>query len=694
MQSMKRLKVSLLYDNVHFLFLFILLFLLSIKYWYLSFILFFYTIFIFRKTKLFYLCLIIAGITLLSYTKYWINNEIEPFFDGVVLECSDDSAVVYTNGIKIIVSHDGQLNIGDFGYFNVEEIKLENELFDYEEYLLNYNIKEYIKLKEFVFKDNYFVIGKIQNFFLNLCDKNPSSYNEYLKALLFAKNEIDSNMKTATTNLGISHLLAVSGMHISLLITAVRFLLKKIFYFEKPIDICVIIFLIFYLFVTNFSITVLRACLLVILQIIFSRKELLFTKLDTLSICGLIMLLINPRYLFLLSFQLSFLSSFIIIIFIRNYSSQNKIKQAYLTTFVIFLVTLPFIIKTNYEFNLLTIIFGPIISLYFELLLFPASMIMFIIPKSSIILDFVFLFFEDITMILANINIFTFVIGDIGVFEFIIYEVLVYFLLVSFEAKRGRRYLVIIYLLYLIFLGNRLAFNPFYKVTFYNVGQGDSALISLPNDRGYVLIDCYNNICDYLKKDGIKKIDIVFLSHGHTDHVNKYFDVVFKFDVKKTYISYYDKTIRLNESNTIEKLRSGDIVIFKEIEFNVLGPIKKYSNENDNSLVIRFILDDSSFLFTGDIEKSEIDLIDKYKSRLQTDVLKVAHHGSKSSSSKLFLEYVKPKEMIISVGKNNIYNLPNNKYLLSLDNVYRTDLDGTIIIRCKKNNRYLKKYKE
>ena len=106
--------------------------------------------------------------------------------------------------------------------------------------------------------------------------------------------------------------------------------------------------------------------------------------------------------------------------------------------------------------------------------------------------------------------------------------------------------------------------------------------------------------------------------------------------------------------------------------------MKKYQNENDNSLVIKFRVDDNSYLFTGDIESSEKDLINKHQNKLKADVLKASHHGSKTASSIELLELVDPKYIVISVGKNNIYNLPNNKLLLSFKNLYRTDINGSI----------------
>ena len=152
--------------------------------------------------------------------------------------------------------------------------------------------------------------------------------------------------------------------------------------------------------------------------------------------------------------------------------------------------------------------------------------------------------------------------------------------------------------------------------------------------------------------------------------------------VEKTYSSYYDNSELLNDYKgkyEIQLLKSGDLIKYKSFKFDILGPIKSYSNENDNSLVVKFEYNNISFLFTGDIEvEAEKDLVNKYGENLKSDVLKVPHHGSISSSSKIFLESVNPRYYLISVGLNNYYKLPNNQLVLANSNLYRTDLDGTI----------------
>ena len=157
----------------------------------------------------------------------------------------------------------------------------------------------------------------------------------------------------------------------------------------------------------------------------------------------------------------------------------------------------------------------------------------------------------------------------------------------------------------------------------------------------------------------------------------------------------YDDTSLLKELKKeydIKLLSSDDIIFVDELKLNILGPIRKYENENDNSLVIQTIIEERVYLFTADIEQAaELDLIAKYKDILKSDVVKVAHHGSNSSFSKEFLNYVKGDYYLISVKQNNKYGFPNNTNVLDKPNVYRTDEISTFKIYSRKKSFYIRK---
>ena len=237
------------------------------------------------------------------------------------------------------------------------------------------------------------------------------------------------------------------------------------------------------------------------------------------------------------------------------------------------------------------------------------------------------------------------------------------------------------------------------EVHFFDVGKADSIL--LINSGETMLIDAGDTnakdiIIPYIKNMGIKKLDAVIFTHPHKDHIGSADSVIKSFEIGQIYMPGITHTTRAFEKllDAIDE-KSKDIIIpdvgdkikFGNCDVTVLAPMKEYDNINDNSIVLMLKYQDTKFLFTGDIERaSERDLVDA-GADLKADVLKVAHHGSSSSSKKYFLDEVKPKYAVISCGQDmdNESKNPSKKVLDSLKSigaeVFRTDEMGTIVIK-------------
>ena len=250
--------------------------------------------------------------------------------------------------------------------------------------------------------------------------------------------------------------------------------------------------------------------------------------------------------------------------------------------------------------------------------------------------------------------------------------------------------------------------SPVLEVTFLDVGEGDSIFIRFPH-QGNMLIDGgsvwrdYNAgervIAPFLRKKGVRKIDLVVLSHPHLDHVGGLVYVIKNFKVGlilesgQTHHSYtYQKFLKTVKKKNIPcKIgrRGQKIKGYKEAEIHILhprGPLIKDTNSdlNNNSLVIKVTYKKVSFLFSGDIEEeAESDLL-KLGKVLRSTVLKVPHQGSRTSSTEKFLRAVKPEVAVISVNKNNRFHHPHSLALKRLEKfgikVYRTDRDGAVIM--------------
>ena len=248
-------------------------------------------------------------------------------------------------------------------------------------------------------------------------------------------------------------------------------------------------------------------------------------------------------------------------------------------------------------------------------------------------------------------------------------------------------------------------------VHFISIGQGDAIAVNLPDGK-VMLIDTglmASNVkyTDYINDKVLngkrnKKIDYLILSHADADHIGGTMLLLKKFNVGKVYMpAVYNNTITYNEivdyvENNIkyEYITVGMQFNTSGYSVDVFGPLD-FSSTNNSCPVIKISYLGKSFLFTGDIEEEvEDDFIASYGEGLDSDVLKVAHHGSSSSSSLEFLQYVSPRYAVISVAKNS-YGHPASKVVDNLNEVdaqiLRTDLDGNVMFVVGKN--YNLKYK-
>lgn len=656
---------------------------------------------ILQSRYIFKILTILILIITIIYTKYYpfksVFNTNDTEFIGIV-----EDYIIKDNQIKISLKSKERI-IVTYKYtskvFNNlsygDKIKVTGVLkepstnnifnnFNYKKYLYNkkiYYIIEASKIDKIQNNNNH--IYTIKNLLYTRINSLKSS--NYIKALLFGDNKLDKEIKTSYQINGISHLFSVSGFHINFITSIIYFYLDRVTYNKKIKYITVDIFLVLYLLLCNTT-SLLRCTVMNILLSINHLLKLDIKKIDIVLLTLILCIIINPFIIYDIGFIYSYTISFFLILYKNKYKTNNKLLKIIYISLISFLVSLPINIYTSYEINFLSIILNIIIVPIVSLILLPLSLLTLIFPILDNILYLITSILEKISLYTSNINIFKQVLSKPSIILIIIY----YLVIILILSKNKHYYLILILL---IFHKTIPLYNSNLEVVMFDVGEADSMLISTPSKKVNILIDTgrgidINNIIIYLKSIGISKLNYLIITHGDEDHIGGALYLIDNFKVDNVILNKGDYTEL--EVELIIHLKNKNIKYTNNInKIPLLGSYmyllntKKFSNENDNSIVTYFEYQKYKFLFMGDSSsKTEEYLINNYN-LTNISFLKVGHHGSNTSSSPLFINKITPKVSLISVGRNNFYHHPNKEVLTNLSNsvIYRTDINKSIKIK-------------
>lgn len=656
---------------------------------------------ILQSRYIFKILTILILIITIIYTKYYpfksVFNTNDTEFIGIV-----EDYIIKDNQIKISLKSKERI-IVTYKYtskvFNNlsygDKIKVTGVLkepstnnifnnFNYKKYLYNkkiYYIIEASKIDKIQNNNNH--IYTIKNLLYTRINSLKSS--NYIKALLFGDNKLDKEIKTSYQINGISHLFSVSGFHINFITSIIYFYLDRVTYNKKIKYITVDIFLVLYLLLCNTT-SLLRCTVMNILLSINHLLKLNIKKIDIVLLTLILCIIINPFIIYDIGFIYSYTISFFLILYKNKYKTNNKLLKIIYISLISFLVSLPINIYTSYEINFLSIILNIIIVPIVSLILLPLSLLTLIFPILDNILYLITSILEKISLYTSNINIFKQVLSKPSIILIIIY----YLVIILILSKNKHYYLILILL---IFHKTIPLYNSNLEVVMFDVGEADSMLISTPSKKVNILIDTgrgidINNIIIYLKSIGISKLNYLIITHGDEDHIGGALYLIDNFKVDNVILNKGDYTEL--EVELIIHLKNKNIKYTNNInKIPLLGSYmyllntKKFSNENDNSIVTYFEYQKYKFLFMGDSSsKTEEYLINNYN-LTNISFLKVGHHGSNTSSSTHFINKITPKVSLISVGRNNFYHHPNKEVLTNLSNsvIYRTDINKSIKIK-------------
>lgn len=566
----------------------------------------------------------------------------------------------------------------------------------------------------------------------------PKPYQGFISSLLLGeRDQLDPNIEETYLALGIIHVLSISGLHVSILVGLIFFLLKRLSFTREQAAWLILLLLPVYVLLTGADPPIVRAGLmagLALMAVICNRWK---DVLSFLAIAFVIQLWWNPYWLFTPSFQFTFLITAALIVGVKPLAerlpaSWRWIREAGVATLVAQFVSFPIAIRFFYEFTFLSwlanLLFVPLLSC----LVLPGSMFAVVIS----LLQFSWgAALANVTTLILN-----------GIQQGIAWAYPLFFPLRTFQPPS--LIWMVLYSMVLIYgwitlvgdLRNRrfhygLASGLFVSVlmwqliapdgwetktqiTFLDVGQGDAILIET-DQKQTILIDGGGTpvidrdpwqqrhnpfevgkkvVVPYLKYRGINKIDTLILTHGDADHIGGVPAIVERFPVEKVIRNPLPPQSSL-EKSLLAQLKQQNVPIYTApigvqmklepgitwqfLHPSVLSASKSSESTNNDSVVVLFSIYGHRVLMTGDIEQqAEEALLEKWAFP-KVDVLKVAHHGSRTSTTVDWLQATAPRHAVISVGKDNRYGHPAPEVMKRLEQqqvkIWRTDTQGAIV---------------
>lgn len=573
--------------------------------------------------------------------------------------------------------------------------------FNYKKYLYNNKIYMIFNANKIKLSPNTSFLNKIKTKFIQkIANYNTSS--AYLYALILGStNYIPSDIYQEYQENGTTHLFAVSGMHITMLVLFLSTIFKKIKLSAILSNIIIIFVLFFYMFLIGFTPSILRGSLLFVLLFINRQLKIGLKTINLLYLLFVILIFINPFFIYNLSFIYSFTTSFGLILFSERFKGNYFIKLAKISL-IAFLFSFPITLYNFYEINLLTVINNIIIVPFVTFILFPLALIAFILPIFEPLLNISVNILETINHLLNFLQV-RLIVPNVNLL-FILLSYIFIYLIYKFNFK----YVVLLIILIIFYkLSPYIDSNSY--VYFLDVGQGDSTVI-VGNNLSYTVMidtggkikyttedwqirnnefDLSTNIITFLKSIGLSKLDLLIITHGDIDHLGYALQIKKKIKIKNIWFN----------KNSYNKLEKDLLKGLSEANYNKLKIKNLNSNisedENKSSLVLHFRIDKINFLIMGDAPK-EVEREIMYKYSFKNDVIKLGHHGSKTSSDEEFLLKYYPRYAIISSGRNNNYNHPAKETIETLDALkiahFNTQDKGTIVFKIKNIIKKIKFY--
>lgn len=613
---------------------------------------------LFLINKAYYKYALLTILSMLIFNIYLFNYSMQPGtikdHHFKVTQTKQFSYYIANKQGKVLLKTSSKLNKGDLIEVkgDIKKVNsLHNEsLFNYDDYLKSIGVFYQIK------SNNIKIINKV-------CEKNKqyTKIDRYFNYMfLMDKEGIPEKVIEALKDLTIIHIIVVSGFHFNMLKKLLQVILGFINnYYVKNLLVYGLLF--GYLYILDFTIPALRMYLYLLLCL-FNKQ----TKIVNHCISCLILLIVNPLNILSTSYLLSVYVNAVILLMPFSIKRRYLLNQVFL-----YLYMLPFNLMFNFQLTvwgiLYNIVFSFIINAIYIVLIL-AKLLNFIQPLALAILEL----FEKLLLRLNEYNL-VLILGVLPVGIFIGYFIMLIWLTkITYKYQYGYFSLALIVFVIIVYY-----FVPSFEgyVAFINVGQGDCILIKAPFTDEAMMIDVakpnhqntvYNVILPFLKSHKIKSLKYLVITHDDIDHSGGKEDLLANFKVQKV----------------IEKKQPS--IKYGPYLFIDLLARKQFSDKNSNAITLYTRINNLNYFFAADItQETEYELASLVKS-LPVDILKVAHHGSQTSTSDKFLDLTNPKLAIISAGADNHYHHPHPKVVKTLNwrgiYTYKTFTNGTIKI--------------
>jgi len=634
----------------------------------------------------------------------------EPYLcENVIVNCSDSQYYLVGNHITVygeILKFSEAANPGQFNekmYYQIENI--------------DYKVKaEEIRITDTGYSKFHAILNRIKQKLIKVYDTilSDKESGALIAMLLGEKYLLDEEIKQLYQENGISHILAISGLHISLIGLFVFKLFKKLKVPLIPATFLSILFIYSYGILTNSSVSTNRSVVMMVILLLSAIFGKTYDMLSATALSAFLILLKNPMQLFSAGFLLSFGAVLGIAVLIpclqTLFPSKNPLLSSLYLSVSAQAITMPMVLYFFYQI--------PTYSVIINLLVLPCTSILVLTALLAGIAGVIFMplgvfliggtnyilkFYEWVCRIGSNLpgNLIT--VGKPEGLRIFLYIILLLLFIWAVKHYKRKGFIILLPVAVIIlFLPQK---NVGLEITMLEVGQGEAIFMETETGATYLIDGGSNNINKvgtyriqpFLLSSGVDRIDFAIITHSDSDHISGIKELLTgkRITIKQLVLPNTNlrdeafielEALAKEQGIKVSYIEAGDTIICGDIKITCLHPARDYMAQSNNaySTVLSLSYGEFDMLLTGDLQQDGEELLmQMFQGEIHPvqplitdyDVLKVAHHGSKYSTYEEFLQVVQPEFSLISCGKDNFYGHPHKELLERLQQI---DSDVTI----------------